>query len=180
MVTMRPTKSFVVEYKRNSRQIARPSTIQIPDRALEYPKPALRKFVNVSHAAASAVFQKVDEVSPSVELPPVARRILPVIVIERVATPEPETVSVASVVRDPVPGVPRKVSRPKAKATIQPDLSEDTGVEIEQAAAPVASAALTPPATRKLLSRRVSRLKKAEDNLPRGQRWKRRLPKFMR
>ena len=178
---MRPTKSFIVEYKRNPRSASRSSTIQTqtPDRGVN-PRPAVRKFVTASHAAAPAVFQQPDEPRPAIELPLVSRRILPVIVAEQVATPEPETVSGASAARDPAPKVPRKVSRPKAKTTIQPDLEAGTAVKAKQAAGPVASEALTPLAARELANRRVSRLKKADDDLPRGQRWKRRLPKSMR
>jgi len=181
MATRRPTKSFIVEYKRNPRSASRSSTIQTqtPDRAVEYPRPAARKFVNASHAAASAVFQKVDETRPAIEMPLVARRILPVIVAEKVATPEPETVSGASAARDPAPKVTRKVSRPKTKATIQP-VEASTAVKAEQTAVPVAPEAVTPSAVRALSIRRVSRLKKVDDDLPRSQRWKRRLPTFMR
>jgi len=176
---MRITKSFVVEYKRNSRTAPRSSTIRIPERSVEDPTPAAPKYVTEPYAAAAAIFEKLVEVSPSIAVPLVARRILPVIVVERVASPETETVPVASVANNPAAKIPRKISRPKAKTAIQPDLSKDLVGEIENASAPVASESLTLQA-RKLPSRRISRLKEAEANLPRGQRWKRRLPKFMR
>ena len=179
MATMRPTKTFVVEYKRNSRTAPSPHTIPVPDRAVENPRPAARKFESVSQTAASAIFRKAAEDCPSIEMPLVARRILPVIIVEHVATPDPNTVAKSSVVKSPAATIPRKVSRPKVTTINQPDISKDPGVETEKAAATVASEASTLPA-RKLPGRRFSRLKKVEENLPRGQRWKRRLPKFMR
>jgi len=176
---MRPTKTFVVEYKRNSRTAPSPHTIPVPDRAVENPRPAARKFASVSQTAASAIFRKAAEDCPSIEMPLVARRILPVITVEHVAVPEPDTAARASVVKSRAASLSRKVSRPKVTTINQPDISKDPGVETEKAAATVASEASTLPA-RKLPGRRFSRLKKVEENLPRGQRWKRRLPKFMR
>lgn len=140
MATMRPTKSFVVEHKRNSRSISGSSTITIPLKSVEGPRSAVRRFVTASQAAADALFKKVDEARPSSELPQVTRRILPVILVERVASPAPETRPVRSSARDPAPKVPR----PKAKAAIQPVLSEDTGFKRGSGGACCLGSAYTP------------------------------------
>jgi len=174
---MRPTRSFVVEYKRSSRKTVGPSVIRRRDIAAESLKPDVSKLATMSHLAASAVFQKVDDPRPSAELTRVARRILPVIVKERVEPPTLEPVQEAAVDPAPSPIVRSKVQRRKALPVPKPEGSEGLIVNVEVAEVTVAAQPLTPRVARKFLN---SRLRGAGDNLPRGQRWKRRLPKFMR
>lgn len=179
-VIMRPTKSFLVEYKRGSRKTSGPSTVQPPDIASEFAAPAARKLVTMSQRTASAVFQKADETCPSTELAPVARRILPVIVVERDVKPEAEPAQNTFVDAGASPIIEAKVSRRRAKPKSEPDISERLEISAGLAEAPEAIDVPAAPAAPKLARRRLIRLREAEDNLPRGQRWKRRLPKFMR
>lgn len=177
---MRPTKSFLVEYKRGSRKTSGRSIIQPPEIASELPRPATSNFATMSELAAAAVFRKADETRPSTELRPVARRILPVIVVEQDVTPDAEPAQNTGADAGPSPIIEPKAPRRRAKPKPKPDISERLEIPAEEAEAPKAADAPASSVSSKLASRRLSRLREAEDNLPRGQRWKRRLPKFMR
>lgn len=173
-VIMRPTKSFLVEYKRSPRKKAGRTIIQPPEIASELPRPATSNFATMSQRAAAAVFRKTDETRPSTKLAPVARRILPVVVAEQDVTPDAEPAQATRADAGSSPIIEPKVSRRRAKPKTLPNASERLEILAEVVDAPASSA------PQKLASRRLSRLREAEDNLPRGQRWKRRLPKFMR
>jgi len=182
----RPTKPFVVEYKRSARKAFGPSTIPAENIAASLPTPEANSIPTPPQAAAAAVFASRSEARPSLQSEPAEPRILPVVVIEI------ETSMETARAEDSLP--PNDGLSPRAEANVSPrkarsrTKSVDSEASYIRAASPPdddesdrggAGTSEPRPASDPVV-RRHRRLLRGEESLPRGQRWKRRLPKCMR
>lgn len=182
----RPTKPFVVEYKRSPRKAFGPSTVPAMVIAARLPTPAADSIPKSPLAAASALFENSSEASASSQSETAERRILPVVIIEidtsMEAAPAENSLQANAC---PSPKTQANVSPRKAKTRKKSATSEASHINTDPPAAEVENdreraGTSEPRAASDPVVRRRHRLLEGEDRLPRGERWKRRLPKFMR
>ncbi|MBS7552861.1 hypothetical protein KHC23_04215 [Ancylobacter dichloromethanicus] len=183
----RPTKPFVVEYKRSARKAFGPSTISARDMAASLPTPAADSIPKSPQAAASALFEITGQSSPTSNSVPTEPLVLAVLTVEGDSTPETEQTQDDPLrLHDPSsPAIEARASPRKTKARKQVAVSAPADIGAGPQMAPAgddgAMAGTCKPRAASLPAvRRRRRLLEGEDCLPRGQRWKRRLPKFMR
>jgi len=186
----RPTKSFVVEVKRSTRKTSGPAVAPAWVAAALRPLSAAEATPRSSQAGASAIFRNNDVALPAADAPSdppwTGARILPVVAMDVGATLDIE--------RTPHPlERPRHASEPverkrsprkkRAQEIVETPTVLAAGVgpdavptEVERDRADVSAVPLA------LSSERRARLRSSEEegNLPRGERWKRRLPKVLR
>lgn len=168
----REPKSFTVEVKR------RPG-------AAKKPAPFVPAPVDEPRQPADALFQAPKEAAAAAEP---ARRILPCLVTEAaIDAAQAEAISEVEPVRrrgrprkeprpdDPAPLAPRKRGRPRKNPVIAVSFDDEEDESGPAIAAPPVVA--LPPLT---LSERAVARRGAVSALPRGERWKRRLPKVLR
>lgn len=182
----RPTKPFVVEYKRSARKAFGPSMVPAMVIAARLPTPAADSIPKSPLAAASALFENSSEASPSSQSEPAEPRILPVVIIEidtsMEATPAEDPLQANA---GPSPKTQANVSPRKAKTRRKSSTSEASHINAHQPTVEAendrgGAGTSEPRAASDPVVRRRRRLLEGEDRLPRGERWKRRLPKFMR
>jgi hypothetical protein len=182
----RPTKSFVVEIKRSARKASGLLATPAWDIAATFPSPTAELIAKSSQATASAVFQTRSDASPASHPAPAERRILPVLAVEADATPK----TARSQDRlQPTGGLleaiqPRRSPR-RAKAPKRSDASAGSAIGVGTPAPPAApdrdlDETSVPRVASDPARRSRGRLTERKDILPPGERWKRRLPKFMR
>lgn len=182
----RPTKPFVVEYKRSPRKAFGPSMAPAMVIAARLPTLAVDSIPKSPPAAASALFEDSGEASPSSQSKPAEPGILPVVNIEIDTSMETAPVEDPPQTNAcPSPRTQVNVSPRKAKTRRKSATSEASHINADPPTAEVENdrgraGTSEPRAASDPVVRRRHRLLEREDHLPRGERWKRRLPKFMR
>jgi len=186
----RPTKSFVVEVKRSARKSSGFTLSPRWDVTAALQENTAASLAKSSQATASAIFQAKNDATPgnvtASDPPPPVRRILPVIAIE--AGPAFETIRIPDPL-DSAGNVSEAAQRrrPRRKTKTPERVVTPAAPIIIASPEPVSSGlnqdvvdVLTLPAAANSERRERGRPSDREDALPRGERWKRRLPKFMR
>lgn len=186
----RPTKSFVVEVKRSARKSSGFTLSPRWDVTAALQESTAASLARSSQATASAIFQARNDATPAnttaSDPPPPVRRILPVIVMEagpaleaiRITDPLDSAVNVSEAAQRKPPRrktkTPERVGTPAAPIVIASLEPVSPGFD------PDVAGVLALPAAANAERRERGRPSDREDSLPRGERWKRRLPKFMR